>query len=87
MTVRQAIEHLLSFPLDATLIHTMCSEYMELEKEHFSLKIPWTHDEYGVPSACVRHGPHGQIMQVRPGWIPPDKPQPEFLTCVHIVGN
>ncbi len=89
MTVAEAIELFKTFPQDARLIHTICSDYEELEVADFTLfdgKVEFERDGKGL----IRH--KGHLMLLKKEWVPAHhgcgRPvDPEFVTAVHIRGN
>ncbi len=82
MTVKELIDLLSQMPLDATVIHTMMSDYSDIEPQDINLLTP--KDGEGV----IRH--HGHLMFLRKKWWPSDREWPqnsEFITAVHFKGN
>lgn len=81
MLVRELIALLQTFPQDVPVLHTMMSDYVELDDESISVVHPLA-DGTGI--ACH----NGHWMHIPSAWWPKDKPgRPLPQTVVHIEGN
>ncbi|RJQ25704.1 hypothetical protein C4577_04900 [Candidatus Parcubacteria bacterium] len=89
MTVQEAIELLSTFPKDAILIQTMCSDYRVLEEDDFSLmkNVGSSNIDSEYTKKLVNH--NGHIMWVSKYWMERNKDWEELepITAVHITGN
>ncbi len=85
MTVKELVAVLKKMPQDAHVIHTMCSDYEDLDEEDITLMEPMA-DGSGV--VCHK----GHWMNLPVSWwdentLGPRPPELVPVTVVHVRGN
>lgn len=76
MTVQDMIEKLQTMPPDAEVIHSMMSEWCELDEPTL-----WTAEERKI----IKH--HGRYMSFNEHNMMKGGPEPNFVTVVYFPGN